>query len=221
MESSPVNGRFAPFFKPLSHISIVSYDLALTIYYYNIRGDVCLDELRLWIYGQLIIHSWLGFVAFYHQFERSFDPLHRYRGKLLSLVLKVWWVLFGIFLLYSARACVFLAPLLYWSVGSGVLVMSIFIAIELKRPGGVLPPALASTVPLSAPPAIPVTSFCRGESGTIESCSICIEIFEQDEFVSRLSCGHLYHSSCISKWLQTAARSLRSELHCPLCRSPI
>ncbi len=211
MERSQVNWCSPPFFKPLSHVSVVSYAFSLTIYYYNIRGDVCLDELRLWVYGQLIIHSWLGFVSFYHLFERPFNSLHRYRGKLLSLILKVWWVLFGIFLLYSARACVFLAPILYWSVGSGTLIMSVLFAIEAKHPVEGLP---AGGAPPAPPPAISVTSFCRDESGKIESCSICLSVFEPDDLVSTLSCGHLYHSSCISEWLQKT-------LHCPLCRSPV
>ena len=206
MERSQVNWCSPPFFKPLSHVSVVSYAFSLTIYYYNIRGDVCLDELRLWVYGQLIIHSWLGFVSFYHLFERSFNSLHRYRGKLLSLVLKVWWVLFGIFLLYSARACVFLAPLLYWSVGSGALIMGIFIAIEWKQP--------TRRPPDAALPVLPVSSFRRDETEKNESCSICIEGFKQDDLVSTLSCGHHYHSSCINEWL-------RKTLHCPLCRSPV
>lgn len=213
MERSQVTCCPPLFLKTLSHISVVSYAFALTIYYYNIRGDVCLDELRLWVYGQLIIHSWLGFVSFYHLFERPFNSLHHYRGKMLSLVLKVWWVLFGIIILYSARACVFLAPLLYWSVGSGMLIMSILIAIEAKHPAEELPePAVgAATIAL---PTVPVTSFSRSESGQIESCSICLAVFEPDDLVSTLSCGHLYHSSCISEWLQKT-------LQCPLCRSPI
>jgi len=210
MERLQVSWCSPPLFKPLGHISIVSYALALSIYYYKIRGDLCVDELRLWIYGQLIIHSWLSFVAFYHLFERSFHPLHQYRGKLLSLVLKVWWVLFAMFLFYSARACVFLAPLLYWSVGAGALIMSISIVIEWKQPVEVEPPA--TTPP--PPPSLPVTSFCQDESGKVESCSICIEPFEQDVLVSALVCGHLYHSSCINEWL-------KKTLQCPLCRSPI
>lgn len=211
MERPQVNWCSPPLFKPLGHISVVSYALALSIYYYKIREDVCVDELRLWIYGQLIIHSWLTFVSFYHIFERDFHPLHQYRGKFVSFVLKLWWVLFAMFLLYSSRACVFRAPLLYWSVGAGAMVMSIFIAIEWKQPR----PLAAPPPPPAAPsPPLPVTSFCRDESDKIESCSICIEPFEQDELVSALSCGHLYHSSCINEWLQKT-------LHCPLCRSPV
>ena len=42
-----------PVFKPIGHISIVSFDIALTFYYYRTEGDTCFSQLRLWIYGQL------------------------------------------------------------------------------------------------------------------------------------------------------------------------
>ena len=213
MERFRVSG-WPPFFAPLGHISMASYALALIVYYNNIRGEWCLDELRLWIYGQLVTHSWLGFVSFYHLFERTIDPFHRHRGKLVSVVLKVWWGLFGAFLLYNDRGCVFLAPLLYWSVGSGALVMGILIAIEWNQMDGESLAAIPVAPPRSAPEAFPIGSFCQTEPGKSESCSICLEPFKPNELVSALECGHLYHSSCIAEWFQ-------NKQYCPFCRSPV
>ena len=197
-------------FKPLTHASITIYAISLSLHYYNTRGDKCLSPLRLWVYGQLIIHFWLGFVSFYLSFEQSNNVLNRRRGEILSKGLKIWWILFAIFLLYYANACVFLAPLLYWSVGSGALIMGIFIAIEWKQPPGPSPP----------PPPVPPLSgapFCQDEPPKNETCPICIEAFKQGDLVSALSCEHHYHSSCINEWIQ---KTLHYPL-CPVCRSPV
>lgn len=44
------------------------------------------------------------------------------------------------------------------------------------------------------------------------TCPICIESFEEDETVSKLSCGHIYKPQCIRDWLQKESR-------CPLCNA--
>ena len=204
-----------PVFKPIGHISIVSFDIALTFYYYRTEGDTCFSQLRLWIYGQFILHAWLGIVSFYNLLERNVHFPQVYVGRLLSLVLKFWWTLYALFLIYNAQTCMTLAPLLYWSVGGGALILSISLAIEWKNPTthAARPPSVLSsdsrTEPL--PPALPEIPFTPGNS---ESCSICIESFKQDENISMLSCDHFYHPSCIHKWL-------KKNLHCPLCRTPV
>jgi hypothetical protein len=46
-------------------------------------------------------------------------------------------------------------------------------------------------------------------------CVICLTVFQEDESVRKLhSCKHVFHTSCIDKWLG-------SHLGCPLCRSKI
>lgn len=46
-------------------------------------------------------------------------------------------------------------------------------------------------------------------------CSICLEEFCSNERkVVKIQCGHVYHESCILKWLDNSHS-------CPLCRSPI
>jgi len=46
-------------------------------------------------------------------------------------------------------------------------------------------------------------------------CVICLTVFQEDESVRKLhTCKHVFHTSCIDKWLA-------SHLGCPLCRSQI
>ena len=206
-----------PFFAPLGHLSMAGYAVALILYYNNIRREWCLDELKLWVYGQLIIHFWLGFVSIYHLFERTIAPFRRHQGKLVSLVLKMWWGLFGAFLSYDSWSCAFLDPLLYWSVGAGSLVMGVLIVVEWNRMGArppAPPPPPARRPARSAPAPVLFSSFCRTEPGKLEACSICLEPFKPNELVSALECGHLYHSACIGEWFQNTQ-------YCPLCRSPV
>ena len=43
------------------------------------------------------------------------------------------------------------------------------------------------------------------------NCPICLEKVGVGDDTSKLACGHLYHASCIYKWLDRDSR-------CPLCR---
>mmetsp|Transcript_127783 Transcript_127783/g.367851 ORF Transcript_127783/g.367851 Transcript_127783/m.367851 type:complete len:452 (+) Transcript_127783:173-1528(+) len=36
------------------------------------------------------------------------------------------------------------------------------------------------------------------------ACSVCLAEYEAQEYVIRLPCGHVYHASCISTWLQNS-----------------
>lgn len=49
------------------------------------------------------------------------------------------------------------------------------------------------------------------EKAELECCSICLEQFEFCTSVKQLSCGHIFHPSCITIWLDVSSR-------CPLCR---
>ncbi|KAL5738753.1 hypothetical protein ACOSP7_031514 [Xanthoceras sorbifolium] len=44
-------------------------------------------------------------------------------------------------------------------------------------------------------------------------CSICLESVGVGEVVARLPCSHLYHTTCITRWLHKKPL-------CPLCRAP-
>ena len=47
-----------------------------------------------------------------------------------------------------------------------------------------------------------------------KKCSICLEEFLNDEDVSLIKCGHIFHSSCIKEWSTY-------KITCPVCRSEL
>ena len=54
-----------------------------------------------------------------------------------------------------------------------------------------------------------------GKNGTFcQSCSVCLDPFTKGDMARKLPCGHIFHSHCISKWVQRANR-------CPLCQHEI
>lgn len=65
---------------------------------------------------------------------------------------------------------------------------------------------------------IPTMSYQIAKSAiknNIENCPICLEAFNDQNSIKLLSCYHIYHINCITKWL-----SERSEA-CPMCRKTI
>jgi len=199
-----------PIYKPLGHVSIVSFDIALIFFYYRITEDFCFSGLKLWIYGQSVIHAWLAIVAFVQLIEHNPPPdSHLYKGRLLAMVLKGWWILFAIFLVYNGNACMTLTPLLYWWVGCGGLIMSISLVFDWKPPVQTNYELSEITLPL-----LPEIPFSPSSPGKCEVCPICLEPFNRDEIISVLSCHHFYHPPCIYEWL-------RKKLCCPVCRTPV
>ena len=49
---------------------------------------------------------------------------------------------------------------------------------------------------------------------TVETCSICISDIDKYDRCVNLSCNHMFHSFCISKWVI-------SHTNCPYCRTEI
>ncbi|KAK9165911.1 hypothetical protein Scep_001102 [Stephania cephalantha] len=54
----------------------------------------------------------------------------------------------------------------------------------------------------------------EGEQGMVKECSICLDRFLEGENVIRLSCKHVFHSTCLYPWVQTCG-------DCPNCRTII
>ncbi|KAL7086523.1 hypothetical protein ACP275_13G007000 [Erythranthe tilingii] len=46
-----------------------------------------------------------------------------------------------------------------------------------------------------------------------QECSICLSEFEPKSEINQLSCGHVFHKSCLEKWLNYWNTT------CPLCRN--
>ncbi|KAI3716139.1 hypothetical protein L6452_23264 [Arctium lappa] len=48
---------------------------------------------------------------------------------------------------------------------------------------------------------------------TKQECSVCLNDFKPDAEINRLTCGHVFHKSCLEKWLNYW------NITCPLCRN--
>ena len=48
----------------------------------------------------------------------------------------------------------------------------------------------------------------------VYECPICKEMYQEDEVIKELYCGHIYHTQCIERWLQ-------QEKKCPCCNTEI
>nr|XP_043630225.1 probable E3 ubiquitin-protein ligase XERICO [Erigeron canadensis] len=62
----------------------------------------------------------------------------------------------------------------------------------------------------SRTPSILYNSLCRR---TKQECSVCLVEFKPNSEINRLSCGHVFHKSCLEKWLKYW------NVTCPLCRN--
>lgn len=49
------------------------------------------------------------------------------------------------------------------------------------------------------------------ENETIDTCSICLYGYKEDEKLVKLNCSHIYHKECIFDWFKKSR-------NCPLCR---
>lgn len=47
-----------------------------------------------------------------------------------------------------------------------------------------------------------------------KECIICFDDYKSDDKIAELECNHIYHDSCITRWLQ-------KDLSCPICRSQL
>lgn len=44
-----------------------------------------------------------------------------------------------------------------------------------------------------------------------DRCAVCQFEFEENEILRKLTCGHLYHKTCVDEWLG-------KEKKCPVCK---
>jgi len=56
--------------------------------------------------------------------------------------------------------------------------------------------------------ALPKVRFDQAEQ---QNCAICLEAYQQGEFLTSLRCNHFFHVDCLARWF-------RRSTQCPLCR---
>jgi len=71
-------------------------------------------------------------------------------------------------------------------------------------------------VPAGLPESLMATLRARTLGAAVRSdpCSICLEAMCRGDSVLQLGCDHLFHASCLLKWLGRSAS-------CPLCKEPV
>lgn len=60
-------------------------------------------------------------------------------------------------------------------------------------------------------PAVKYDSLCSDKQ-LEHDCSVCLTEFESEAVINHLSCGHVFHKSCLEKWLKYR------NVTCPNCR---
>lgn len=132
----------------------------------------------------------------------------------------------------------FLRSLLFW-MGLTIMVLgcccSILLSarvqnlldLEAETNQGPTRPTRRRMTPEQVEQAFPVERYQQGNEivtadGTVLSaqldqvdlscCSICLDEYEPGDRIRRLPCGHVFHSTCIAKWLTERSCT------CPLCK---
>ena len=59
--------------------------------------------------------------------------------------------------------------------------------------------------------SIEYTEIQYNENENIDTCSICLYGYKEDEKLVKLNCSHIYHKECIFDWFKKSR-------NCPLCR---
>ncbi|CAN8270582.1 unnamed protein product [Cochlearia groenlandica] len=63
-------------------------------------------------------------------------------------------------------------------------------------------------------PTLRFESLCKKLEEDNE-CSVCLSRFQGDSEINKLKCGHLFHKTCLEKWIDYW------NITCPLCRTPL
>ena len=191
----------------MAHFSIASFDIALMVHYRGILPN-CPDQLRGWVYGQFIIHFWTGLVSANRALQTGFPP--RDLGEALCSVFSFVWLIYAFIIGYQTKGCASSYPVLYATVAGG----AVFLGLKTSRDCKARSARQAD--PLLSLPVIPspVPFQTLEEEALNESCSFCIEEFENNDMVIRLPCNHVYHPRVIRAWLHTSP-------NCPLCRKRV
>lgn len=124
-------------------------------------------------------------------------------------VLGIAWLSKGYFknvLFYLVTFIVF-SNIAYFTIYTLTTLITCFIPLRNKKHAHSVAKTLEETSPF------PIYANYLSKYNT-QTCAICIDDFQSDSLVQELSCGHLFHSLCISQWLE------KSDL-CPMCKRKV
>lgn len=101
----------------------------------------------------------------------------------------------------------------------GCIVLAHPASARLQAPN--LQQAEAEAAILAAIDSLPCASWSEleGDSshGDVQSCALCLEVFQQGCLVTQLpTCGHRFHKLCVVRWLKSRRFETR---RCPLCNT--
>jgi len=189
------------------HFSIACFDIVLMVHYRGILSN-CPDQLRGWVYGQFIIHFWAGLISTNRAFQTTFPP--RDLGESICLVFSFVWLIYAFIIGYQTKGCASSYPVLYTTVVVGAVFLGLKTSQDCKTRSS------RQSQPLISLPVIPssVPYQTVKDDSLNESCSFCIEEFENSDMVILLPCNHVYHPRVIRAWLNTSQ-------NCPLCRKRV
>ena len=52
-------------------------------------------------------------------------------------------------------------------------------------------------------------------------CSVCRDPFHLTDLLSATGCGHVFHQSCLVRWMCVSVSSSTSPPRCPICSAPL
>eukprot|EP01102_Stenamoeba_stenopodia_P023216 TRINITY_DN9921_c0_g1_i1.p1 TRINITY_DN9921_c0_g1~~TRINITY_DN9921_c0_g1_i1.p1 ORF type:complete len:288 (+),score=28.19 TRINITY_DN9921_c0_g1_i1:211-1074(+) len=76
------------------------------------------------------------------------------------------------------------------------------------------PPALSVEQIDKIAPAFAYQPEKENPTGEELSCAVCMDNFQANDMVRKLSCKHIYHDKCVSQWLEINST-------CPMCRATV
>ena len=57
---------------------------------------------------------------------------------------------------------------------------------------------------------IPQIKYSVEKNGINNQCYICFDLFQENEYLKQLNCGHIFHKECLSQWIL-------NQKNCPIC----
>jgi len=120
------------------------------------------------------------------------------RSKAVTRIVWITWALGLCFVGYAASQSF---PFTTWFAPVWIFLPLLFINVEqlyvcIRRSRK----ANAQTERYKSITALEKYSKSVNESGIDDTCVICLNVFEVEEYVRRLPCGHVYHKGCIDDY---------------------